>query len=393
MKLKITDDTLVVSIYILSGLMLFGQFMGFNSLTSLAFAASFVFVFFLWFLHMKKANTLDILAIFIILFSFAGVVITCTSLSPGYFYNWLMFAAVFLYFSVCLKIKLKKSTITTLFVINFLIGIFCILAYLLRYDSAFYVTNIGVEYLTFNFYNPNTLALFLVVIILTGMQFFFSYKVRFGVFLEIVFVTFFVYLIFLTLSRTSLFAIAFFIVISIIFARKKHYYLPKNNVFKVIVTIFPILFAWVYMLLIDVINQNGVLSFLVGEGKGLDSRQVVWNNALTLFEDSPIFGSYGELISSSEFPQLHNSHINVLVSYGIIVFAMVMVFLYMVLNQSLKNGRENKGALSVWAFIVCLMLGSGEAILFSGGLSFYLLVGQFLLMSNIGSENKGELGL
>ena len=90
---------------------------------------------------------------------------------------------------------------------------------------------------------------------------------------------------------------------------------------------------------------------------------------------------------------MHNSHINVLVSYGLIVFVLVMIFLFVVLSRSIKNGRGNKGALSVWAFIVCLILGSGEAILFSGGLSFYLLVGQFLLLSNAGQENRGELRL
>lgn len=393
MKFKITDDTLVVSIYILSSIMLIGQFISINIITSLAFAASFIVVFLLWGLHIKKANFTDILTVFIILFSLIGVIITCTSFSPSCFSNWLIFAAVFLYFSVCLKIKIKKSTITTLFIINFVVAAFCILAYLFKYESAFYVTNIGVRYLTFGFSNPNALAIFLVVIVLTGMQFFSFKKIRFGFLMEICFVAFFVYLILLTLSRTSLLAIGFFIVISIVFVRKKHYYLPTNKVFKVVVTLFPLLFAIIYMKVIDLINQNGALAFMVGEGKGLDSRQDVWNSAFELFEKSPIFGSYGELLTSSEFPQMHNSHINVLVSYGLIVFVLVMIFLFVVLSRSIKNGRGNQGALSVWAFIVCLILGSGEAILFSGGLSFYLLVGQFLLLSNAGQENRGELRL
>lgn len=393
MKLKITDDTLVVSIYILSSIMLIGQFMGIAFFTRFAFAASYIAVFLLWYLHIRKANVLDLLGVFIIVSSLIGVIITCPSFLPSYFYNWIMFAAVFLYFSVCLKIKIKKTTVTTLFIINFVVGAFCILAYFLRYDSAFYVTNIGIRYLTFGFYNPNTLALFLVVIVLTGMLFFSFKKIRFGILIETCFVAFFGYLTLLTLSRTSLLAIAFFIVISIIFARKKHCYLPKNNVFKVIVTVFPILFAGAYMLFIDAISKSGFLSFMVSEGKGLDSRQGVWNSAFELFKDSPIFGSYGELLTSAEFPQMHNSHVNVLVSYGVIVFILVMIFLYMVLSRSIKNGRGNRGALSVWAFIVCLILGSGEAILFSGGLSFYLLVGQFLLFSNAGQENRGELRL
>ncbi len=393
MKLKISDDTLIVFIYILSSLMLLGQFMGISLLTILAFSAHFILVFLLWILHIRKARALDILSIFIIILSLVGVVVTYTTLSASYFNNWLMFAAVFLYFSVCIKIRLKKSTVKTLFIINFVVGICCLLAYVLRYNDIFYVTNTGVRYLTFDFYNPNSLALFLVIITIIGMQYFSLYKVKFGLLMEICFVGIFVFLIVQTLSRTSLFVILFFIVISIVFARRKHYYLPKNSIFKMVVVIFPILFAAIYMLLIDIINKNGILSFLVSEGKGLDSRQYVWSYALELFKNSPFIGSYGYLATSSEFSQMHNSHINILVSYGVMVFALVLIFIYIVLKHSIKKSIGSKTALSAWGFIVCLMLGAGEAILFSGGLSFYLLVGQLLLISNASVKDEGELNL
>ena len=393
MKLKINDDLLIVFLYILSSVMLLGQFMGIHIITSLAFGASFIVVFLIWCLHMKKAKTLDILAVFIILLSLIGVIVTCESFSVSYFNNWLMFAAVFLYFSVCLKIKLKRSTVKTLFILNFAVSVCCLLAYILRHNSAFYVTNMGVKYLVFDFYNPNSLALFLVVITLTGMLYFSLYKVRFGLLIEIAYVSVFVFLIMETLSRTSLLVILFFIVISIVFARRRYYYLPKSNVFKIMVAVFPILFAGVYMLFVDLLSQNGLLSFLVSEGKGLDSRQTVWNYAFDLFEKSPLIGSYGELATVSEFSHMHNSHINTLVAYGVVVFVLVVVFLYIVLKETVSKSRGTKSALSVWAFIVCLMLGAGEAILFSGGLSFYLLVGQFLLISNAEVENKGELDL
>ena len=393
MKLKISDDTLIVFIYILSSLMLLGQFMGISLLTSFAFSVHFIVVFLLWLLHIRKVRVLDILSIFIIILSLVGVVVTYTTLSASYFNNWLMFAAVFLYFSVCIKIKLKKATVKTLFIINFAVSTCCLLLYFLRYNDIFYTTNMGVKYLIFNFYNPNSLALFLVIITIIGMQFFSLYKVKFGLLMEICFVGIFVFLIVQTLSRTSLLVILFFIIISIIFARRKYYYLPKNSIFKTIVTLFPILFAGIYMLVIDIINKNGILSFLVSEGKGLDSRQYVWSYAFDLFKESPFIGSYGFLATSSEFSQMHNSHINVLVSYGFIVFVLTLIFLYIVLKDSIIKSSGNKTALSVWGFIVCLMLGAGEAILFSGGLSFYLLVGQLLLISNASVKDEGELNL
>jgi len=393
MKLKISDDSLIIFVYILSFVMLFGQFMGISVITSLAFTVSFVVVFAIWCLHIKKAGVLDILAIFIIALSFIGVIATYTTLSVSYFYNWLMFAAVFLYFSVCFKIKIKKSTLKTLFVINFLVGLSCLIAYILRYNDAYYVTNIGVRYLTFDFYNPNSLAIFLVVITITGMQFFSLYKLKFRLLIEICFIGVFLFFIFQTLSRTSLLVIAFFMIISIVFSRKKHYYIPQNGLFKFLVTVFPLLFALFYMLVIDYINSSGFLSFLVSEGKGLDSREYVWKYAFELFQKSPLIGSYGYLATESEFSHLHNSHINILVSYGVVVFALVMVFIYIALDKSLKKSKGTQRAFAAWAFIVCLVLGAGESILFSGGLSFYLLVGQFLLVINADEDNRGELGL
>ena len=392
MKLKINDDLLIVFLYILSSVMLLGQFMGIHIITSIAFGTSFIVVFLMWCLHIKAAKTLDILAVFIILLSLVGVIVTCESFTVSYFNNWLMFASVFLYFSVCLKIKLKKSTVKTLFIMNFVVSVCCLLAYILRYSNAFYVTNIGVRYLTFDFYNPNSLALFLAVITLIGMLYFSLYKVKFGLLIEIAFVAVFVFLITKTLSRTSILVILFFIVISIIFARRRYYYLPKSSLFKIGVAVFPIIFAGVYMLFVDFLSQSGFLSFLVSEGKGIDSREYVWNYAFDLFGQSPLIGSYGKITTTSEFSQMHNSHINILVAYGVVVFVLVMVFLYIVLKDVISKSHGTKSALSVWAFIVCLMLGAGEAILFSGGLSFYLLVGLFLLISNSQVEKEGESG-
>ena len=110
MKIKISDDSLIIFVYMLSFIMLFGQFMGISVITSLAFALSFVVVFVIWCLHIKKAEILDILAVFIIILSFIGVIVTYTTLSVSYFYNWLMFAAVFLYFSVSSADSAKFSS-------------------------------------------------------------------------------------------------------------------------------------------------------------------------------------------------------------------------------------------------------------------------------------------
>lgn len=385
MKLKIGDDILIILVYILSFIMLMGELVGIKFITSGAFALSFVVVLVIWGLHINKIYLLDLLTIAISAFSLICVVITCESFTISYFYKWLMFSAVFFYFSTCMKIKISEKTTKALFFINFLLSISCILVYVIKFDSIFYITNVGERYLTFDFYNPNSLALFLVCIAMTGVLYCFIYRV--GFLKKMCYIGMFIFLILQTLSRTSLLAIVFFLAISVIFVRKKHYYLPENKIVHWIIATFPIVFALIYMKIIGKINQKGYLSLITSEGKGLDSREFVWNYAIDLFEKSPVVGSYGYITTASEFSQMHNSHIDVLASYGIIVFILVIYFLFIILKKIVQRSKGTSRSLSVWAFIVCLMLGVGEAVLFSGGLSFYLMVGQFLLFCNSCQES------
>ncbi len=390
MKLKIEDDLLITLIYLLSAVMIIGQFFGIHFITSVAYALSFVAVLGLWCMHIKKCKVLDFISAGIITLSLIVILITCESLSTSYFVNWVMFSFVFLFFSVCLKIEVRQQTVKRLFGINFVISLCCFLAYILRYNDVFYITNTGVKYLSFNFYNPNCAAIFLFCIAITGiMNFFFSVKP--SIVKQACFIGLFSILISQTLSRTTLIAFIAFLVIYILFKRKERYFLPRGKFFDLIISMFPLLFSMVYIALIDSLSSDGVFAFLISEGKGLDSRQMVWEYAFDLFMESPILGSYNHLLYSSVFSQMHNSHLNVLVSYGGVVFALVIAFLYFVLKELCERSKVVRSELSVWAFIMCLLLGSGESILFSGGLSFYLFVGQFLLLSNVSTKNGGEL--
>lgn len=382
MRYRITDESLVVMLYVLSASMLVGQFFEINIITSISFALSFIVVFVTWMLHLKDSNLIDVLAVLIVVASLIGPVITCNELFFGYFKNWLMFISVFLYFSVCIKIRINQITAKKLFKINLFVTIVCLVAYILFRDEAFYVSNIGVRYLKFGFYNPNSLALFLLCLALSGIcHFSFYYEKKYRL-IKCIYILFFAVLISQTLSRTALLALFLFLLIFVIFKRKNRHFVPRNNVFNLIVVLFPLLFSLIYMLLVDTLAKSGIFAFMISEGKGLDSRQSVWTYALDLLKASPIWGSYGELVTSTQFSQMHNSHLNVLVSYGFVVFLLVLVFLFIVLSDICKASRTNKTELSAWAFIICLILGAGEAVLFSGGLSFYLLVGQFLLLCN-----------
>jgi len=74
--------------------------------------------------------------------------------------------------------------------------------------------------------------------------------------------------------------------------------------------------------------------------------------------------------------QMHNSHLDIAASYGIPVLILVCVLLARWLRQG--RGRYMIG------FACALLLGLGEAAVFSGGLGIYIFAGLFLLLA------KGE---
>ena len=73
---------------------------------------------------------------------------------------------------------------------------------------------------------------------------------------------------------------------------------------------------------------------------------------------------------------------DILASYGIIVFVMVCIFLYGVMRRKQERKQSYTQTIALVGFICALLLGIGEAALFSGGLSVYLYFGIFLLTNN-----------
>ena len=76
-----------------------------------------------------------------------------------------------------------------------------------------------------------------------------------------------------------------------------------------------------------------------------------------------------------------NTHLDVLASYGIVVFILFMSFLRKigVYTSSVSNSSQNFIALA--GFFACIIAGSGEAALVSGGTGIYILIGGLLLFA------------
>jgi O-antigen ligase len=200
-----------------------------------------------------------------------------------------------------------------------------------------------------------------------------------------------VYFIVLTEARSALIVMAAFLLFGtwLVFRGKTYRSLPLWLL--ILAAVFPLIFAGLYLSFVhsDWINQT--FSFLVNEGKALTNRVEIWQNAFRAFADSPILGAYSQLSHGKGTFQMHNTHVDILASYGISVLIGVCVLLYR--SMKAKNTRITRQTSSLFlaAFIGALSLGIGEAALFSGGIGIYLFVCEFLLLANpLSGEDSDE---
>ena len=153
--------------------------------------------------------------------------------------------------------------------------------------------------------------------------------------------------------------------------KRKKFYLIESFFFSVI----PFFYALLYLNVVSNPKFIEIFSFAVSEGKPLNSRDAIWNVSLDFFFKSPIVGAYNNVFNG----QLHNTHIDILVSYGVVSFVLFITFITCILDRIEMKSKDQK--LYVSMFLALLFCGIGEAALYSGCLGLYIAVGLFLLLS------------
>lgn len=150
-----------------------------------------------------------------------------------------------------------------------------------------------------------------------------------------------------------------------------------------VLAVFPAVFCAVYVAVIDSPVVQILFGFLSGEGKGLNSRMKTWLPALEGVAQSPLVGAYSQISGGTGASQMHNSHLDVLASYGVFVFVLFCLLLYHHVFGRGRRYRSHRAFAYRLGFCGALLLGLGEAVLFSGGLSLQVVAGLLLLLSNM----------
>lgn len=376
--------------YLLGAAIIMFQALGMNSLVSLLFYGTFFITLFLWASGcVQSVDRMDLLVLLIVAVAFIHVGLNAISagahLSFGYLKKYIMFSCTILFFAAARKLTIGSAEYKWMKRIYVLTGVLLIGMYVWRPVQMHLLNGIVTNYLTFGFTNPNFTAMFLtcltifLVVIWVGAE---KKWMKIGYFLLVAVM---IYFVIGTKARNAMLAVASFLVLFFWTSRRKKVFQFSNRLLR-FWAVMPIVFACAYLVMIETLEDMGAFSFLVQEGKALSSRVRVWSEALKAFAQSPIFGAYCQVSNGSGMSQLHNTHVDVLSSYGISVLVLLCIFLYELMKKMRDQCQSWFQCVALVGFMCVLMLGLGEAALFSGGLAIYLHFGIFILLNNTNGE-------
>lgn len=268
------------------------------------------------------------------------------------------------------------------------------LLYLYFYDRGFNIYE-GEVLLTLNFPNPNQTGMFilnsimyLAIPIFAGKDLGFYRKQRYLLiilFIPLVIETY--NIMYQTGCRSSIMAFFFYcglILLDLLFGERMMK-IPKWLVFLIVTAPFILVFYY----LAAAPNLALDTSFgIEAAGKTNTSRIHVWAPIINNIDHYLLFGDYFGISNGTGVSQLHNTHLDVFASYGLIPFLLFVFILFRVVSSTIKKANSRLQRIAVYAFISCLVSGSFEASLVSGSSGIFLLTVGYLIIANFRQEER-----
>ena len=191
----------------------------------------------------------------------------------------------------------------------------------------------------------------------------------------------------LTFSRTLFIILGILVLIFIVLSSilKKRDILKEVSVNYLKICLIFILFGILIGLFMTSINIVGIMQEKMksGIGKSIADRFHLWSLALSSFRTSPLIGQGGRYIQMTEGKYVHNDYLELLSSYGLIGFFIVVFFLLGNLKIGILNLTNNIKIGAYILLIVYMIFMMGFSIFFNPYV--YFIIG--LLWGN---SNKDE---
>lgn len=335
-----------------------------------------------------SAHVLPKTVLFLLLATFFNVVgntllSKVAQISFDYFFKMIMYFCTMLYFWSASEMVIDAKSSRWLLFAPILMGTFMIISYYLLGNRTQVAGSI-----TLGFKNSNFAGMWLTHVFFYGVYLFFSQK---RVILRILIAGFSLLcliLIWKTYARSCFLGIAFFVVMLLI---GKIWKIRKLHPVVIIsILLFPLICALFYLYVVNTAWFQNMFSFLVRTGKKIDARYEIWHVALTRIRENPFFGYYSEISNGMGSSQLHNTHIDVLCSYGLLPFILFILSLRYIAERINLRIRNYRQFVAFIAFLSVIVIGSFEAAIVAGSTGLYLLSGGFLLLTTEWDTEKAS---
>ncbi len=322
----------------------------------------------------RNVDSLFVIVLTIIILSFVSVFYSGISNGIGMSFsglnNYLSFCSTILYMYVMGTMKIHKR------IAKILIAIGVMVALLYPIGCVYFGFTMNTTLFTMNFSNPNLTGLFILQSIFYCVlgSIVFKKKITRTACLLLVIVN--ISLMLRTEARNCIISLALFLLILIWFRTKRSGRI--NNHFLAFLSLFPLIFVFVYLKFISRFKGMSTLNYLVSEGKKLESREWIWNNIFSKLQGHYLFGDYYVCGGNA-----HNSHLAILAGFGIIVLVLSVIFIYKIMVKVNYSCKSFKQAGCLAAFCGTIFMGMGEGALFCGSIGLYIPACTFLLLAHV----------
>lgn len=349
--------------YLCVGLILCCQVLGLGTAARVLFALTFPLTGLLWLWTVRDTlGRRDLLLLLTVALALLAVLMDAllsgAALSAATCKKWLMLTMTLMFFRAVDRLGADGDAVRVFRRVADVATVLLVVAWLLDREAQYQIEGVTSSYLTFGFQNPNLAGMFLVCLAMERLERFRASRRWIHILAAAALIVF----VFLTQSRNCIGALAVYLLVRPFLTIQ-----PVRWSGALFLAWLPALLAVLYLLVVPSPRFQWLFRFASGEGKTLDSRTEIWTEAIRIIFRAPLIGA-AHLCTEG---QLHNSHLELAGNYGIPVLILVC--------EQLVGAIRGRRAAGILGFVCCLLLGTGEAALFSGGLGIYILAGAFLM--------------
>lgn len=350
-----------------------------SPIVSLFFSLTFIvliinFVSLLFRSKIEKSASKDLMLLFIIsILAFVAVISVSYGLSFNYFKKYMMFCSTLIFMFIVSIVQVNQKLVKFILKTNFIL----FMAYYMFYtfgNAPYYGGG-----LTLNYTNPNLLSLWLAHTILYAAISILFFKPKFIKLAWTGVMAITLFMVLETRARTVYISLLFFAIMFVLIVLRKQFSFNRKT--TIILILFPLIFAVTYMELVYNPRIIEVLDFMTSTGKGLDSRMIAWNYSFDIIKKNIIFGNYYMISDGTGMSQLFNIHIDVMGSYGCLVFVAFILYFYRIIYRISITCETKLQKIALASFFTVIIMGSGEAAFVSGSVGMYILSCSFLLIA------------